>query len=178
MFSSCTCNKATSLPARAGDVRISGRADEGRKAGGRFSDSGGAATFLRGTHAGRQRLTLSTIVNKFKKPSPFLDDFLMNPQIQKFDAVQSRQSACCRRKRKWRRRAPDLSASLPAVCRAQHYRARERTRESRFGRSRITRRWREPLQLSASAIESYQKCPMQYLFERVWRHSRWAKRGR
>ncbi|MGC1945756.1 MAG: ATP-dependent helicase, partial [Candidatus Acidiferrales bacterium] len=37
----------------------------------------------------RQRLTLSTIVNKWKKPSLFLDDFLMNPQIQKFDAVQS-----------------------------------------------------------------------------------------
>src|SRR5271167_845974 len=37
----------------------------------------------------RQRLTLSTIINKYKKPSQFLDDFLMNPQIQKFDAVQS-----------------------------------------------------------------------------------------
>ena len=40
------------------------------------------------TRAKRQ-LTLSTIVNKRKKPSPFLDDFLMNPQIQKLDAVQS-----------------------------------------------------------------------------------------
>src|SRR6202789_2636561 len=37
----------------------------------------------------RQRLTLSTITNKRKKHSPFLDDFLMDPKIQKFDAVQS-----------------------------------------------------------------------------------------
>jgi RecB family exonuclease len=27
----------------------------------------------------------------------------------------------------------------------------------------------EPLQLSASAIETYQRCPMQYLFAKVWR---------
>ena len=42
------------LPFRdaAGDVRISSRADEGRKTGRRFSDSGGAAAFLCGTHAG------------------------------------------------------------------------------------------------------------------------------
>src|SRR5689334_24674019 len=36
----------------------------------------------------RQQLTLSTIVNKRKKESPFLEDFLQNPKIQKFDAVQ------------------------------------------------------------------------------------------
>src|SRR5262249_7066304 len=37
----------------------------------------------------RQTLTLSTVVNKRKRPSPFLDDFLMDAKIQKFDAVQS-----------------------------------------------------------------------------------------
>ena len=49
----------------------------------------------------RQQLTLSTIVNKRKKPSPFLDDFLMDAKIQKFDAVQSApkvQRAAARRK--------------------------------------------------------------------------------
>src|SRR5580698_10576901 len=33
----------------------------------------------------RKQLTLSTIVNRRKKPSPFLDDFLMNAAIQKSD---------------------------------------------------------------------------------------------
>ena len=39
------------------------------------------------TRAERQ-LTLSTIVNKRKKPSPFLDDFLTNAKIQKLDTRQ------------------------------------------------------------------------------------------
>ncbi len=37
----------------------------------------------------QKRLTLSTIVNRRKKPSPFLDDFLMNAKIQKTDVAQS-----------------------------------------------------------------------------------------
>src|SRR6202034_4591514 len=37
----------------------------------------------------QKRLTLSTIVNRRKKPSPFLDDFLMNTNIQKTDVSQS-----------------------------------------------------------------------------------------
>ena len=37
----------------------------------------------------QKRLTLSTIVNRRKKPSPFLDDFLMNAKIQKSDVAQS-----------------------------------------------------------------------------------------
>jgi ATP-dependent exoDNAse (exonuclease V) beta subunit len=61
----------------------------------------------------RQRLTLSTIVNKFKKPSPFLDDFLMNPQIQKFDAVQSSPKVVLPPEEEVAAPAPDLSASLP-----------------------------------------------------------------
>ena len=37
----------------------------------------------------QKRLTLSTIVNRRKKPSPFLEDFLADPKIGKMDALQS-----------------------------------------------------------------------------------------
>ena len=59
----------------------------------------------------RRRLTLSTIVNKYKKPSPFLDDFLMNPKIQKFDTVQSSPKAGCRRAEEVAAPAPDCGRS-------------------------------------------------------------------
>ena len=36
----------------------------------------------------RRQLTLSLVVNKRKKPSPFLDDILMDPKIQRADALQ------------------------------------------------------------------------------------------
>ena len=37
----------------------------------------------------RQHLTLSHVNNKWKRPSPFLEDFLRNAKIQKHDAAQS-----------------------------------------------------------------------------------------
>src|SRR6202040_3397223 len=36
----------------------------------------------------RQRLTLNTVVNKRSKPSPFLDDILMDAQIKRHDVEQ------------------------------------------------------------------------------------------
>src|ERR1700723_1077766 len=116
----------------------------------------------------RQRLTLSTIVNKFKKPSPFLDDFLMNPQIQKFDAVQSSPKVVLPPEEEVAAPAPDLSASLPLFAGLSIIEPRAYSRVALWAKS-YHPPLGEPLQLSASAIESYQKCPMQYLFERAWR---------
>jgi DNA helicase-2/ATP-dependent DNA helicase PcrA len=118
------------------------------------------------TRAKRQ-LTLSTIVNKRKKPSLFLDDFLMNPQIQKLDAVQS---------------APRVL--LPPVEEAVGSAAGSSGPAQLFGpageNSRAYSRialWAksfrpprpEPLQLSPSAIGAYERCPMQYMFQQMWR---------
>jgi DNA helicase-2/ATP-dependent DNA helicase PcrA len=118
------------------------------------------------TRAKRQ-LTLSTIVNKRKKPSLFLDDFLMNPQIQKLDAVQS---------------APRIQ--LPPVEEAVGSAAGSVGPAQLFGpageNSRAYSRialWAkafhpprpEPLQLSPSAIGAYERCPMQYMFQQMWR---------
>lgn len=114
----------------------------------------------------RQHLTLSTIVNRRKKPSPFLDDFLMNPKIQKSDAVQVTPKVEVPPAEEITGSAP--SASGPPQLFAP---ARENTRAY----SRVAL-WAkafhpprpEPLQLSASAINSYERCPMQYMFGHIW----------
>ncbi len=118
----------------------------------------------------RQQLTLSTIVNKRRKESPFLEDFLQNAKIQKLDAVQS---------------APRVELP-PTEETAQP--AAESTEPARlFGSTLATAQvtagaysrvalWAkayhpprpEPLQLSASAINDYTECPMKYQFRYSW----------
>jgi DNA helicase-2/ATP-dependent DNA helicase PcrA len=115
----------------------------------------------------QRRLTLSTVVNKWKKQSPFLDDFLMNARIQKFDTVQSTPKVIVMPAEETTGAAPD--STDPSKLFAP-------TGENSRAYSRVAL-WAkayhppmaEPLHLSASAIETYQRCPMQYLFANVWR---------
>jgi len=115
----------------------------------------------------QRRLTLSTVVNKWKKPSLFLDDFLMNPKIQKFDTAQSTPKVIVPPAEETAGAAPD--STDPSQLFGP-------TGENTRAYSRVAL-WAkayhppiaEPLQLSASAIETYQRCPMQYLFANVWR---------
>jgi DNA helicase-2/ATP-dependent DNA helicase PcrA len=114
----------------------------------------------------RWMLTLSTIINKRKKRSEFFDDLLEDPKIQKFDVHQL---------------APKVT--VPEGEQAVGSTSAESSRPSLFGAasdatkaySRVAL-WAkafhpprpEPLQLSASAIESYQSCPLKYQFEYSW----------
>ena len=115
----------------------------------------------------RQRLTLSTIVNRRKKPSPFLEDFLRNAKIQKFDTVQSAPKVEI---------PPTEQAAGPATDAAATAQLFAPARESSRAYSRVAV-WAkafhppqpEPLQLSASAIDAYTRCPMKYLFGYVWK---------
>jgi DNA helicase-2/ATP-dependent DNA helicase PcrA len=115
----------------------------------------------------RERLTLSTVVNRYKKPSPFLDDFLMNAKIQKFDTAQSTPKVVI---------PPAEEATGAAADSAGPAQLFGPAGENARAYSRIAL-WAkayhppvpEPLQLSASAIETYQKCPMQYLFQNAWK---------
>jgi DNA helicase II / ATP-dependent DNA helicase PcrA len=114
----------------------------------------------------RQHLTLSTVVNKRKRPSPFLEDFLREPKIQKFDAVQtspkitvpsSEQAA-----------GPEAEAAdSPSLFGPSAAGARAYSRVALWAKAYHPPR-PEPLQLSASAIESYSRCPMQYMFQHHW----------
>jgi ATP-dependent DNA helicase UvrD/PcrA len=114
----------------------------------------------------QKRLTLSAIVNKRKKPSPFLDDFLMKAEIQKKDVAQS---------------APKIEVPLseetagPPPAPADPTRLFPATNDNSRAYSRVAL-WAkafhpprpEPLQLSASAIGAYEQCPMKYMFRHVW----------
>jgi DNA helicase-2/ATP-dependent DNA helicase PcrA len=114
----------------------------------------------------RQNLTLSTVVNKRKKPSPFLEDFLMHPKIQKFDAVQSAPSV---------RVPPSLEITGPAPFSTDPYQLFGPDRENEKAYSRVAL-WAksfhpprpEPLQLSVSAIDTYERCPLKYMFQYMW----------
>jgi len=114
----------------------------------------------------RQHLTLTTIENKYKKHSPFLDDFLMNANIQKLDATQISPVVTL---------PPDEETAGPTPDPAEPLTLFSAIEKETRAYSRIAL-WAkayhppqaEPLQLSASAIEAYASCPMKYLFQNVW----------
>jgi DNA helicase-2/ATP-dependent DNA helicase PcrA len=109
----------------------------------------------------RDLLTLTTVVHKRSKPSPFLDDILMDPALQRRDVQQL---------------APARTAESPAT--------EAPATEILFGEERASARvfsriaeWAEsyrppvaePLQLSASAIETFNFCPQKFLFGQAWK---------
>ena len=117
------------------------------------------------TRAERQ-LTLSTLVNKRKKPSPFLDDFLTNAKIKTLDTHQllpqvhvppAVETA-----------GPEADSSDPTqLFPPGSERSRAYSRVALWAKAFHPPR-PEPLQLSASAIDAYDRCPMQYMFKYVW----------
>jgi DNA helicase-2/ATP-dependent DNA helicase PcrA len=107
----------------------------------------------------RERLTLTTVVHRRSKPSLFLDDILSAPQLAREHVEQS---------------APKNigpPASMAKTEEALFADAAKMPRVySRIGDWALEYRPPvfEPLQLSASAIETYQRCPQKHLFSYVW----------
>jgi DNA helicase-2/ATP-dependent DNA helicase PcrA len=114
----------------------------------------------------RQQLTLSTLVNKRKKPSPFLDDFLMNAKIKTHDVAQSEPRVAV---------PPVVETTGPEADSQDPYQLFPPGSEPTRAYSRVAL-WAkafhpprpEPLQLSSSAIDCYDRCPMRYMFQYVW----------
>ena len=108
----------------------------------------------------RERLTLTTVVHKRSRPSIFLEDILSIPQVARQNVEQAAPVS-----------APAGTRGVPAPAPLLFEEGRNRARVY----SRIAA-WAEqfrppvfePLQLSASGIEAYQKCPQKYLFSYVW----------
>jgi DNA helicase-2/ATP-dependent DNA helicase PcrA len=119
----------------------------------------------------KERLTLTAVVdNKRNKPSPFLDDILENAALARKDVQQV---------------APAAIAATAKQSAAGAQEEGESAREggglfpADAGEARVfsqIAKWAteyrpaiaEPLQLSASAIETYRQCPQKYLFSNVW----------
>ncbi len=121
----------------------------------------------------RQHLTLSHVNNKWKRPSPFLEDFLRNAKIQKHDTAQSTPQVTVPPSEEATGAAPEPSdpAQLFFPSAGPDENARAYSRVAVWAKAYHPAA-AEPLQLSASAIECYCKCPMQYLFQ-----NRWSIRG-
>ena len=108
----------------------------------------------------RHRLTLNTVENKRSKPSPFLDDILMDAQIKRRDVEQLAPTPA-------NESAAPLEAE-PAAVRTAASDARGSVRGSANGPPRIARRCRNRCKLSPSAIGTLESCPQKYLFSRAW----------
>lgn len=109
----------------------------------------------------RQRLTLSTVENKRSKPSPFLDDILMDAQIKRRDVEQLAPPA-----------ASEPVAAGEDVQRALFPGEPNRARVgSQIGDWAVSYRppVAEPLELSPSGIGTLEACPQKYLFVHVWK---------
>jgi len=113
----------------------------------------------------RKRLTVTTIEGKGSRrtvPSPFLEDILMEPMIQLRDVQQITPKV-------------ELPLAEPAQRVAQRRLFEEADHVAR-AYSRIAA-WAasyhppvfEPLQLSASAIDTYRTCPQKFLLRQMWR---------
>jgi RecB family exonuclease len=91
----------------------------------------------------------------------------MNAQIQKFDTVQSMPKVSVPPAEETAGPAPDATDPSRLFAPGGE-KARAYSRVALWAKA-FHPPIPEPLQLSASAIETYQKCPMQYLFANVWR---------
>ncbi len=120
----------------------------------------------------KERLTLTAVVdNKRNKPSPFLDDILENATLARRDVEQiapaaipaSEEKPGANSKKDKAEPAREAAGLFPASA----------------GDARVfssIAKWAveyrppiaEPLQLSASAIETYRQCPQKYLFSQIW----------
>ncbi len=114
----------------------------------------------------KQQLTLSTLVNERKKPSLFLDDFLMNAKIKKLDTHQLEPRVQVPAERETTGPEPD-SAEPAQLFPAGSEPTRAYSRAALWAKAFHPPR-PEPLQLSVSAIDKYDRCPMRYMFQYVW----------
>jgi len=114
----------------------------------------------------RRRLTLSCVTGKRNRPSPFLEDFLQEPTIQRADVKRIAPRVVVAPR-------PDPPATEQLDFTAQLFAGDEAPR--RVG-SRICA-WAPafqpplpvPLQLSASAIDAHRTCALKFHFQYGWR---------
>jgi ATP-dependent DNA helicase UvrD/PcrA len=113
----------------------------------------------------RQRLTLNTVVNKRSKPSPFLDDILMDAQIKRHDVEQL---APIHASAPANEPSAPLFQEEPVLFDLPERRARIGSRIGEWAASYRTP-VPEPLQISPSAIGTLDSCPQKYLFNCAWK---------
>lgn len=115
---------------------------------------------------GRRMLTLSTIINQRKKRSEFFDELLGDAKIQKQD-IQQLVPRVTVPDREQIVGSVSADASRPMLFSSAPEKVKAYSRVAVWANAYHPPR-PEPLQLSPSAIENYQRCPMKFLFSTVW----------
>ncbi|HEV2615126.1 MAG TPA: PD-(D/E)XK nuclease family protein, partial [Candidatus Acidoferrales bacterium] len=114
----------------------------------------------------RKSLTLATIVNNRKKWSPFLEDILEDPKLKAAHAEQLTPKVNVPKEDETVGSLP-ADPRLPQLFPAIPENSRAYSRIALWAKA-FHPPLGEPLQLSASAIETYKSCPMKYLLQQVW----------
>lgn len=113
----------------------------------------------------RQRLTLTAVVDgRRNKPSPFLDDILSGALLVRKD-VQHLVPRAVKEERETSTRNSEAQGDLFASPAAEPLVFSQVARWAEEYRPPVP----EPLKLSSSAIDAYDKCPQKFLFGNLWR---------
>jgi DNA helicase II / ATP-dependent DNA helicase PcrA len=117
----------------------------------------------------RERLTLTAVVdNKRNKPSTFLDDIIENAALTRRDIERLAPAPDSDPKE-----IPSDAPTSPAAIQSEMFRATHSEAKVFSEIARWARDFHppvpEPLQLSASAIDTYKTCPQKYLFSALWK---------
>jgi DNA helicase-2/ATP-dependent DNA helicase PcrA len=109
----------------------------------------------------RERLTITTVVDKKGKVPTFVEEILMDPEVKRRNVLQL---APQQRPRNTGDTAATISTSLfPVPIDQPRIFSRIAAWAETFHPPSA-----EPLQLSPSAVDNYLRCPQQYLFGRLW----------
>jgi len=114
----------------------------------------------------RHRLTLNTVVNKRSKPSPFLDDILMDAQIKRRDVEQIAPAPVVQ---------PEAPTRRPRCSNWPHRHTPRRFANRRLGRD-VPLASAGPAEAQPLGHQRTRSVPSKYLFSYAWGSSRAAPR--
>ncbi|MGH9776611.1 MAG: ATP-dependent helicase [Candidatus Acidiferrales bacterium] len=114
----------------------------------------------------RRQLTLATVVNKRKKESPFLEDFLREQKAGRADVKQISPSVQIPAREEATGSAP-ANAARPTLFGAAAENSKVYSQIALWARAYHPPQ-AEPLALSDSTIETYLSCPMKYMLSSLW----------
>ena len=109
-----------------------------------------------------RKLTITTLTEKKGKVPTFIEDILMDPTVRKRDVLQISPKVKLRETS-----ANDEAESATTLFPSQSDRPRIYSRIADWAES-YHPPTPEPLKLSASAVDSYRKCPQLFSFSRLW----------
>ena len=111
----------------------------------------------------QERLTITSLEEKKGRVPPFIEDILMDPQIQRRDVLQLAPKPAANANGAKAAEAAATGSLFPASLDAPKIFSRVAAWAETFLPTPA-----EPLELNPSAVDRYRKCPQKYLFAYLW----------